>query len=192
MVANKESKEKKSDKILFNLEDFFINYKFDKLRLVLSSIVMICMVYGKHTENKLIEILGWIVLILLMCLKKNATNILDINKNKSLILLIPLSLLLSSIYFKIFKSNFMYFTGGFALYLLAKLFMVINELELTNIEQITNLIFIGVILLYEFSETHKRKNEHIVNILFIVAWIIYVIDQSRQREEDEDRHEIHE
>ena len=79
---------------------------------------------------------------------------------------------------------------GIVTYLMGKLFLLINELKLYKLEQITGIVFIGLILLFKFGTLHPKKNEIALLLIFIGAWGLFFFDQSNSRPE-EDLDKIH-
>ena len=177
------------EEIMFDLRKYIKNYRISFPRLIYGIIILIFMFSSYVTNNHFYEMAGWSSIIGLMGLKTDAKTIFDFNTKKIKVLVIPLILFILSSYLKFFEGNFNFFLINILFYLIAKLFIIINELRLVRFDQLTTLIFIGTLLLYDFAYLHKNKNKNkiILLLLFSVAWLIFFIDQIREREIDKNK-----
>jgi hypothetical protein len=185
----KEKTENKEIK-LFSLTDYVNKYKFDKNRLLFTIPIFLLMLYAFLKDDLRLESIGWFLVIALLALKRTATNPFDFNFERLKILILPLIFFLVSIYSENFNNRFYIFILGIVTYLMGKLFLLINELKLYKLEQITGIVFIGLILLFKFGTLHPKKNEIALLLIFIGAWGLFFFDQSNSRPE-EDLDKIH-
>ena len=159
---------------MFGLEKYFKTYKISGIRLVLSSVIVLCMLLGRFTNNIIFPILGWGLLGYIMSLDRDADKIEDwnkINRRRSIVMLFPVVLLI--------LYTFLQRVGC---YILSKLFIVINEQQLVDFSQVINFVFLGLLFLYEFMSRHPKRNNTSVLIVFVLAWLVFIIDQSRKRD----------
>ena len=180
-IKEKSNEKDKKDISFFSVREHIENYQFDKNRLVFTIPIFLLMLYAFLKDDLRLESVGWFLVIALLALRRQPESPLDFNFDRLKILIFPLLFFLISIYSEKFHNRFNIFILGIVTYLMGKLFLLINELKLYKLEQITSIIFIGLILLFKFGTLHPKKNEQFLLIIFIAAWGLFFFDQSNVR-----------